>query len=56
MRRRGLKLVQLWVPDPTAPGFRDAVSRTRRYLERHPDPEWDAFAMRVLDGAPGYEP
>jgi len=54
MRRRGYKLVQLWVPDPDAPGFRGAVRRTREFLEAHPDHEWDAYAERVLDEAPGW--
>jgi hypothetical protein len=56
MRRRGFKLVQLWVPDPDAPGFRGAVRRTREFLTAHPDAEWDAFARETLDGAPGWEP
>ncbi|MBM4363522.1 MAG: DUF3018 family protein [Deltaproteobacteria bacterium] len=55
MRRRGFKLVQLWVPDPGAPGFREAVRRTREFLLAHPDREWDAFASRVLDAAPGWD-
>lgn len=55
MRRRGFKLVQLWVPDPRAPGFREAVRRTRRFLERHPDREWDRYAQRVLDEGPGWD-
>jgi hypothetical protein len=55
MRRRGFKLVQLWVPDPGAPGFREAVQQTKRFLEAHPDPEWDAFAQRILDEAPGWD-
>lgn len=54
MRRRGFKLVQLWIPDPTAPGFREAVRRTREFLEAHPDSEWDAYAQQVLDEAPGW--
>ena len=54
MRRRGFKLVQLWVPDPDAPGFRRAVRRTREFLEAHPDNEWDAYAQRFLDEAPGW--
>ncbi len=56
MRRRGFKLVQLWVPDPDAPGFRRAVQRTREFLAAHPDAEWDEYAKRVLDSAPGWEP
>src|SRR5579859_1544717 len=56
MRRRGFKLVQLWVPDPDAPGFRGAVQRTRKFLAAHPDAEWDTFARETLDGAPGWEP
>jgi hypothetical protein len=55
MRRRGFKLVQLWVPDPAAPGFRNAVRRTREFLEAHPDLEWDAYARRMLDEAPAWD-
>jgi hypothetical protein len=54
MRRRGFKLVQLWVPDPDAPGFRGAVRRTREFLAAHPDTEWDEFALEALDRAPGW--
>lgn len=54
MRRKGFKLVQLWVPDPAAPGFRDAVQQTRTFLESHPDPEWDEYAQGLLDDAPGW--
>ena len=43
MRRRGYKLVQLWVPDPTAPGFREAVRRTKEFLVAHPDRERARF-------------
>jgi hypothetical protein len=56
MRRRGFKLVQLWVPDPEAPGFRSAVRRTREFLAAHPDAEWDHYAREMLDRAPGWEP
>jgi Protein of unknown function (DUF3018) len=55
MRRKGYKLVQLWVPDPTAAGFREAVQQTRKFLERHPDPDWDAHAQGLLDEAPGWD-
>jgi antidote-toxin recognition MazE-like antitoxin len=54
MRRRGFKLVQLWVPDPDAPGFRGAVRQTREFLEAHPDRDWDAYAEQILDDAPGW--
>ena len=54
MRRRGFKLVQIWVPDPTASAFRDAVRRTREFLEAHPDADWDEFAQKVLDDAPDW--
>ena len=56
MRRRGFKLVQLWVPDPDAPGFRSAVRRTREFLSKHPDAQWDEFARETLDRAPGWRP
>jgi hypothetical protein len=55
MRRKGFKLVQLWVPDPAAPGFSEAVRQTKKFLEAHPDAEWDAFAGEVLDQAPGWD-
>jgi hypothetical protein len=55
MRRRGFKLVQLWVPDPNAPGFRRAVRVTREFLAKHPDAEWDAWAQKMLDEAPGWD-
>ena len=54
MRRRGFKLVQIWVPDPKAARFCDAVRRTREYLEKHPDPEWDEFVLRLLEESPGW--
>jgi|GEM_PF-3389083 len=54
MRRRGFKLVQLWVPDPSAAGFRSAVRRTREFLEAQADGDWDNYARRVLDRAPGW--
>jgi Antitoxin MazE-like len=54
MRRRGFKLVQLWVPDPSAHGFREAVRQTREFLEAHPDREWDVYAQRLLDDAPDW--
>jgi len=56
MRRRGFKLVQLWVPDPESPGFRAAVRRTREFLTTHPDVEWDEFERDALAKAPGWEP
>ena len=56
MRKRGFKLVQLWVPDPDAPGFRSAVRRTREFLAAHPDAEWDEFAREMLDRAPTWKP
>jgi hypothetical protein len=55
MRGRGFKLVQLWVPDPSAPGFREAVRKTKEFLEAHPDHGWDAHAQRLLDAAPGWD-
>jgi len=55
MRRKGFKLVQLWVPDPSAAGFREAVQQTRDFLEAHPDPDWDEYAQQLLDEAPGWD-
>jgi hypothetical protein len=55
MRRRGFKLVQLWVPDLSSPGFKRAVEQSRKFLEVHPDPEWDAYVRKQLDDAPGWD-
>jgi hypothetical protein len=32
------------------------VRRTREFLAAHPDAEWDEFARKALDDAPGFEP
>jgi Protein of unknown function (DUF3018) len=36
MRSRGMKLVQLWVPDPGSPHFRGEASRQARALATSP--------------------
>lgn len=41
MRRSGLRLVQLWVPDTRAPGFRDECRRQVARAARHQDLERD---------------
>lgn len=48
MRRRGFKLVQLWVPDPSAPGFEAELQRQIRSLAVNPDHDADAFANAGL--------
>lgn len=48
MRRRGFKLVQLWVPDPSAPGFAAELQRQIRSLSARPDREADAFSEAGL--------
>jgi hypothetical protein len=37
-RLKGFKLVQLWVPDPAAPGFREAVRQTKKFSKLTPTP------------------
>jgi hypothetical protein len=36
MRRAGMKLVQIWVPDPSQPGFAEEVRRQIRLLVNDP--------------------
>jgi len=48
MRRRGFKLVQLWVPDASAPGFAAELQRQIRSLAARPDREADSFANAAL--------
>jgi hypothetical protein len=36
MRARGMKLVQIWVPDPTAPGFDAEARRQSRLVAESP--------------------
>jgi len=48
MRRRGFKLVQLWVPDPNAPGFGAELQRQIQALAAQPDRAADAFSTAAL--------
>ena len=48
MRRRGFKLVQLWVPDPGAPGFGAELQRQIRSLATAPDRDSDRFTIAGL--------
>jgi hypothetical protein len=48
MRRRGFKLVQLWVPDPGAPGFGAELQRQIRSLAAVPDRDSDGFTIAGL--------
>lgn len=48
MRRRGFKLVQIWVPDVKAPGFADDLKRQLRALATHPDGAADDFSTAAL--------
>jgi Protein of unknown function (DUF3018) len=34
LRQRGMKLLQLWVPDPAAPGYAEAMRRQCTLLNR----------------------
>jgi hypothetical protein len=48
MRRRGFKLVQLWVPDPRASGFGAELQRQIRSLAATPDRDSDRFTIAGL--------
>jgi hypothetical protein len=36
-RRRGMRLLRVWVPDPTAPGFHEEAARQARLLRGAPE-------------------
>lgn len=47
MRRKGMKLVQIWVPDPSAPGFAEEARRQSRVVSEAPDfDDWMDFIER----------
>jgi hypothetical protein len=48
MRRSGLRLVQLWVPDTRAPGFADECRRQSRRAAKARRAEHDV--MKWIDG------
>ncbi len=48
MRRRGFKLVQIWVPDPDAPGFAEEMRRQSLAVANSPNEERH---LRMLDEA-----
>jgi hypothetical protein len=35
LRRRGMKMLQLWVPDPAAPGYAEEMRRQCQLLNEH---------------------
>ena len=43
LRARGLRPVQIWVPDTKAPGFATEYARQFRVASEHPDPDVDAL-------------
>ena len=60
LRAAGLRPVQIWLPDTTAPGFADDAARQARSLtEREASPAgrqemafWDALAAEAWDDEP----
>jgi len=44
MRRAGLRLVQLWIPDTRAPGFTEECRRRSRRVTRSRRAEQEAMA------------
>lgn len=47
MRRKGMKLLQIWVPDPSAPGFAEEARRQSRVVSEAPDhDDWMDFIER----------
>ena len=50
-RRPGMKLLRLWVPDPSAPGFAEEAKRQGRLLRGRPE-EVEALAFIEAVGWP----
>ncbi len=46
MKARGLKQVRMWVQDPSAPGFREALAAEIRRINASPESE---EAMRFIE-------
>lgn len=65
MRRKGMKLVQLWVPDPEAPGFADECRRQLAVItkaaadpssaEARDNAVVGSLADELLAGEPAYD-
>jgi hypothetical protein len=36
-KKKGMKLVRIWVPDPKAPGFAEEISRQSALIRASPD-------------------
>ncbi|AWN42180.1 antitoxin MazE family protein [Methylobacterium durans] len=47
-RRKGMKLLRVWVPDPAAPGFQAEARRQAALLRDAPE---EAEALRFIEGA-----
>jgi hypothetical protein len=47
MRKKGLRLVQFWVPDTRAPGFAEELARQCREIAKHADTEVDAWLDKL---------
>jgi hypothetical protein len=54
MRKRGMKLIQIWVPDPQSPYFAAEARRQARALARSPHEKDDqAFIDSISEWKPG---
>lgn len=51
LRAQGLRPVQIWVPDPNAPGFRRELRRQVARLDAASEAEALAFIGVVADGS-----
>lgn len=50
LRERGLRPIQLWVPDTSAPGFREEALRQAKLISESPTEDEDlAFIEEVAD-------
>lgn len=52
-QRRGMKLLRVWVPDPTAPDFQSEAARQASLLRGAPE---EAEALEFIERAMDWEP
>ena len=52
-KNRGMKLVHLWIPDPTASGFTEEAARQARVLQDAPE---EKEALDFIEAVADFDP
>ena len=55
MRRAGMKLLQIWVPDPTQPGFAEEVRRQCLLVRDHPQEKQILAEIEAISDFEGWK-